>query len=181
VRFLLGLIVLVAQALTSAPGDRYFGRMSMSTLRIRYETMQLKKRYETHQLLPQDAEHLLILTDDAFQEWARDYPHDPWLPSTGYSIARLYEELPGTHASERAVALLVYVKLHFPTSRYARLSRDQLHRGVRTRPYPSWAVTPPPALPTAAPSVTPTSVSPATPAPSPSPTKGSRSIRPIAR
>ena len=58
-RLLIGLIVLIAQAsLTSAPGDRYFGKLKMSALRIRYETMQLRKRYETHELLPEQAEHL---------------------------------------------------------------------------------------------------------------------------
>jgi hypothetical protein len=95
VRALIGILVLVAQATpTSAPGDRYFGRLKMSALRIRYETMQLKKRYEAQELLPGQAEHLLILTEDAFQQWARVYPRDPWLPSTGFAIAQLYEELP---------------------------------------------------------------------------------------
>ncbi|HZY97113.1 MAG TPA: hypothetical protein VFE35_08415 [Candidatus Cybelea sp.] len=139
-RLLIGLIVLIAQAsLTSAPGDRYFGKLKMSALRIRYETMQLRKRYETHELLPEQAEHLLILTDEAYQEWTRLYPRDPWLPSTGFALARLYQELPGTHARDRAIALFTDVKSRFPTSPYARLSRDQLHRGIATKPYPTWA------------------------------------------
>jgi hypothetical protein len=131
---------MVAQiAATSAPGDRYFGKLRMSTLRIRYETMQLKKRYETHELLPEDTEHLLRLTDDAFREWARRYPRDAWLPSTGLLLAQLYKELPGNAARDRAIELFVYVKSTFPASPYARMARDQLHRGVPAEPYPAWA------------------------------------------
>ena len=52
----------------------------MSALRVRYETMQLKKRYETRDSAEQ-TEHLLTLTQDAFQDWAHAYPKDPWLAS----------------------------------------------------------------------------------------------------
>ncbi len=162
-----GLLVLLAQASSgNAPGDAYFGKLKMSALRIRYETMQLKKRYETHQLLPEQAEHLLQLTDDAFIEWARRYPKDAWLPSTGYSIAQLYEELPGTAAQARAIALLSYVSSKFPQSQYAQKSRSQLHRGVSAKPYPAWAGSTPAPAPTVAPSPTPTPI----PSPLPSAT-----------
>ena len=146
-------------AATTAPADQYFGKLKMSALRIRYETMQLKKRYENHDLLPDQTLHLLLLTQDAFDEWARLYPKDPWLASTGYELAQLYEELPGTVARDHAVALLVYVKSHFPETSYARESRNQLHRGIRAKPQPAWASTP-----SATPSATPV----VTPAPSPS-------------
>lgn len=135
-------------AATSAPADRYFGKLKMSGLRIRYETMQLKKRFENHDLLPDQTLHLLLFTQDAFDEWARLYPKDPWLPSTGYNLAQLYEELPGRLARDHAVALLVYVKSHFPTTPYARESRDRLHRGIVAKPEPAWANTPSPAPPT---------------------------------
>lgn len=164
------LILLVAQAaLTSAPGDRYFGKLKMSTLRIRYETLQLRKRYETHELLPEETEHLLILTEDAYQDWARRYPRDPWLPSTGFNLARLYQELPGTHARDQAVALFAFVKSHYPTSPYARLSRDQLHRGVTTRPYPAWASAMHAATPSPTPSAASTTPSPMASAAPPAP------------
>jgi hypothetical protein len=151
------LLLLVEAGATTAPGDQYFGKLKMSALRIRYETMQLKKRYESHELLPYQVEHLLLLTENAYDQWARLYPKDPWVPSTGYDIARLYEELPGTQARDHAVALLVYVKSHFPKTSYASLSREQLHRGVTTKPEPSWA--------TASPSSTRISPSPAPTAP----------------
>lgn len=156
-----GLLVLLAQASSgNAPGDAYFGKLNMSTLRIRYETMQLKKRYETHQLLPEQAEHLLLFTDDAYMDWARRYPKDGWLPSSGFAIAQLYAELPGETARGRAVALLNYVAQSFPKSPYAQKSRAQLHRGVAAKPYPAWARPTPTPSPSPAPS--------RSPAPSPS-------------
>ena len=84
----------------------------MSALRIRYETMQLKHRYETHELLPDQALHLLLLTEDAFHDWARRYPKDAWLPSTGYALAQLYAELPGSVPRDRSVALFKIGRAH---------------------------------------------------------------------
>jgi hypothetical protein len=137
---MLPIIVFASQmAALNAPADQYFGRFRMSALRIRYETMQLKKRYETHQLLPEQAEHLLVLTQDAFGKWSRAYPKDGWLPSTGYAIASLYAELPGSAARERAVTLYVYVNTSFPRSPYAAQSRTVLHRGITVKPDPQWA------------------------------------------
>lgn len=148
----------------------------MSALRIRYETMQLKKRYETHELLPDQTLHLLLLTEDAFHDWARSYPDDSWLPSTGYAMAQLYEELPGTTARTHAIALLVYVKSQFPKTTSAARSRDALHRGVSIKPEPAWAASTPQPVPSPAASLTPpaSSVTPrasslpsTTPSPSP--------------
>lgn len=161
---------MIAQASPgNAPGDAYFGRLKMSALRIRYETMQLRKRYETHQLLPEQAEHLLQLTDDAYLEWRRRYPKDAWLPGTGFAIAELYEELPGASAQARAVALLKYVSSEFPKSAYAQKSRAALHRGVTAKPYPQWARSAPTRAPTATPAATATPASTASPSASPSP------------
>lgn len=139
----------------------------MSALRIRFETMQLAKRYHDGNLSGEQTIDLLVLTEDAFDQWARKYPKDPWLPSTGFKMAQLYEELPGTQSRDHAVTLLVYVKSHFPSSSYARESRDALHRGISAKPQaapspqPSSSALPAPAL----------SPAPATPAPSASPTR----------
>jgi hypothetical protein len=172
-------VLVVQLAVATAPADQYFGKLKMSALRIRYETMQLRKRYETHELLPEQTEHLLLLTEDAFNDWARAYPKDPWLASTGYAIATLYGELPGTTARGHAVALLLYVKTHFPNSTYAASSRAALHRGVPTRPDPPWAKAMRAAMPSPSPSVRPAmttepsvvpSAAPSTsPSPAPSP------------
>ena len=162
-RSLIALGLTLAQAaVTSAPGDRYFGRLKMSALRVRYETMQLKKRYENHQLLPDQTMHLVLLTEDAFRQWAQRYPKDAWLPSTGYALAQLYEELPGTQARDRAVELLRYVTSHFPKTPYAARSRDQLHRGVAVKPIPAWARSTPQPSPSP-----PASPAPAAPSPTP--------------
>ena len=168
---MLALALIAASPTTNAPADRYFGRLQMSTLRIRYETMQLRKRYESHQLFPDQAQHLLDLTADAFYAWAAAYPHDTWLPSTGLLIAQLYADLPGGVARARAVALLSYVKSHFPSTRYGRQSRALLHRGLPLRSTPAWAIrTPSPsATPSPLPSATSTPVPGASPKPSPSP------------
>lgn len=136
----------------TAPADRYFGKLKMSALRVRYETMQLKTRYENHRLLPQQTLHLAVLTEDAFRQWAKAYPKDPWLPSTGYAMAQLYQELPGTLARDRAVALLVFVKSRFPKTVYAQKARDQLHLGVPVKSPPAWAMRT--TVPSPAPSVT---------------------------
>jgi hypothetical protein len=134
---LLSAAVLLAAA--SAPMDQYFGKLKMSALRIRYEVVSIRDRYETHKMLPEDAMHLALLTEDAFDDWARKYPKDSWLPSTGYMFAKVYAELPGATARDHAVELFTFVKSHFPDTRYASESRDALHRGIPVRPDPAWA------------------------------------------
>lgn len=177
--------LLATLAVTSAPADEYFGKLKMSALRVRYETMQLKKRYETHQLLPEQTEHLLLLTQDSFDQWAARYPKDPWLASTGFLIATLYAELPGTAAREDAVTLYVFVKSHFPRSSYATSSRAALHHGVATKADPAWAkemrATVPSASPAASPSASPAAAPSASPAGSPSaPPRAAPSASPTA-
>jgi len=166
---LLASVVLLAQlASTNAPGDEYFGRLKMSALRVRYETMQLKSRYEGHRLLPEQTEHLLLLTENSFDQWAARYPKDRWLASTGFLIASLYAELPGSVAREHAVMLYVFVKSHFPDSSYAASSRAALHRGVPTKADPSWAKEMRAASPSASPAASPSAVPSAAPSASPS-------------
>jgi hypothetical protein len=134
---LLSAAVLLAAA--NAPVDQYFGTLKISALRIRYEVVSIRDRYETHKILPEEAQHLALLTQDAFDDWARKYPKDTWLASTGYMFAKVYAELPGPTARDRAVALFTFVKSHFPNTRYASESRDALHRGVPVRADPAWA------------------------------------------
>jgi hypothetical protein len=143
----------------AAPADRYFGRLKMSALRIRYEIAQLKTEYEYHRRMPDDVLHLLTFTEDAYYQWAAAYPKDGWLPSTGYNLAKLFEELPGYGARDSAVRALQFVRTHFKNTRYSKASVADLQRGVPTKPEPAWAV-----RATPAPSSSPT------PSPSPSPT-----------
>jgi hypothetical protein len=125
---------------TNAPLDQYFGRLKVSAVRIRYEIMQLRPRYETHKLLPEETQHLLDLDANAFYAWAAAYPKDSWLASTGYMLANLYAELPGTAARNSAVRAYTFVKSRFPKTSYAKESVAALHRGVPVRPDPAWAV-----------------------------------------
>jgi hypothetical protein len=165
---LLAAVVLATLGSTTAPADEYFGKMKMSAIRIRYDFMQLQPRYEKHQLLPEEADHLATLAEDAYYAWAAKYPKDPWLASTGYLMARIFAELPGTDARDRAVHAYTYVKSHFPNTTYAKESVAALHRGVPVRPDPSWAV----AMRAAQPSPSPSSTSSPSPAPSGSASAG---------
>jgi hypothetical protein len=123
----------------NAPADRYFGKLKMSAVRIRYEVMQLRPRYETHKLLPEETLHLAILDEDAFYAWAETYPNDTWLASSGYLLAQLFEELPGSDARSRAIRALTYVKTRFPHTTYGQKAAATLSRGVPVRQDPAWA------------------------------------------
>ena len=137
---LVALLVAAAAGMSgNAPADRYFGKLKMSALRIRYEVMQLRPRYETHKLLPEEAEHLALLDEDAFYDWAIRYPHDAWLASTAYLLAEYYEELPGSTARSHAVHMLTFVKTRFPTTVYGKEAAASLHRGIPVRGDPAWA------------------------------------------
>ena len=123
----------------SAPLDQYFGRMQMSAVRIRYALMQLRPRYEKHELLPEQALHLATLSEDAYYAWAKAYPKDGWLASTGYLMAGLFAELPGSDARARAVRAYTFVKTQFPNTSYGKSSAAALHRGVAVKADPAWA------------------------------------------
>jgi len=141
-----------------APADKYFGRLRMSALRIRYEIAQLKSRYDNHKLLPENVSHLAGLTEEAYYDWAGRYPKDGWLASTGVNLAHLYEDLPGVSARNAAVKALTFVSAHFGYTRYLEQAAAELRRGIPVKPDPLWAIkmraTPPPS--TATPSPAPT-------------------------
>ena len=136
----LAAILLIALLNNAAPADKYFGKLRMSALRIRYEITQLKTDYEYHRRNPDDVLHLLSYAEDAYYEWAASYPKDSWLPSTGYNLAKLFEELPGYGAREGAVRALQFVRTHFKNTRYSKASVADLRRGIPVRPEPAWAV-----------------------------------------
>jgi|SRR5579884_1085513 len=153
--------VLIAATLSNAaPADRYFGRLKMSALRVRYEIQQLKRDYELHRRTPDDVAHFMLYTEEAYYDWAAAYPKDGWLASTGYNLANLFEELPGYDARNRAIRALQFVRAHFKNTRYSKLSVAELQRGVKVKPEPAWAVR---STPSPAPSAS------ASPAPSASP------------
>lgn len=136
--FLLVALLVAAAPSDNAPADAYFGRLSMSALRIRYEIAQLKSRYDNHKLLPEDAKHLAMFAADAYYQWASRYPADGWLASTGYNLAKLYADLPGADALQQAERAASFVRDRFKNTRYARLSAA-LRTHLSLRPDPLWA------------------------------------------
>lgn len=136
----LAAILLIATLNNAAPADKYFGNLKMSALRIRYEITQLKIDYEYHRRMPDDVLHLLFFTADAYYQWAAAYPKDEWLPSTGYNLAKLFEELPGNDARNGAVRALQFVRTNFKNTRYSKTSVADLRRGVPVQPEPAWAI-----------------------------------------
>ncbi|HET9393510.1 MAG TPA: hypothetical protein VFO29_08360 [Candidatus Rubrimentiphilum sp.] len=137
---LLSLVVAVAPA-DNAPADKYFGRLKMSALRIRYEIAQIKSRYDNHKLLPEEAEHLAAFAAESYYEWAAQFPRDGWLGSTGINLAKLYEDLPGASARTAAIRALTFVRRTFKNTRYSKQAASELSRGVALKSYPAWAVT----------------------------------------
>lgn len=137
---LLGLVSGVAAPANNAPADSYFGRLKMSALRIRYQIAQLRGRYFNHKLLPEDVAHLASFASEAYYQWAARYPADGWLASTGYNLAQLYEDLPGTDARTQAARALNFVRTHFKNTRYSKEATAQLARGLPLRPDPAWAI-----------------------------------------
>jgi hypothetical protein len=163
-------LTLAAASSDNAPADRYFGRLRMSALRIRYEIAQLKSRYDNHKLLPENASHLAGLTGEAYYDWAGRYPKDGWLASTGINLAHLYEDLPGASARSSAMKALTFVRSHFGNTRYSKQAAAELGRGIATKPDPLWAIkmraTPTPS-PRPSPPAPPSSGATATPSPAP--------------
>jgi len=152
---LLGREATAANVHDAAPADTYFGPLKYSALRVRFLTQQLKRSLENHERLPDDVAHMSVFVDAAFFEWARRYPKDSWLPSSGYGLAKLHEELPGSDARLRAVKLLNFVRSRYARSAYARLSALDLKHGVRVQPEPLWALSTPSPSPSPSPSATP--------------------------
>jgi hypothetical protein len=143
----------------------------MSALRVRYEITQLKTNYEYHRRTPDDVLHLLTYTEDAYYQWAAAYPKDTWLASTGYNLAKLFEELPGYAARDGALRALQFVRIHFKNTRYSKASVDDLRRGVPVKAEPAWAM---PATPAPSSTVMPSATPSTTPVPSPAPTPTAR-------
>ena len=85
------LVASVGSSGGNAPADRYFGKLKMSALRIRYEIMQLRPRYETHKLLPEEAGASCHSRRGCVRRVGRSYPHDVGLlrrASVGAALRR---------------------------------------------------------------------------------------------
>jgi hypothetical protein len=126
-----------------APADQYFGHTHVSILELRHRTLALKDDLHKQRHRPSDIFHDASALTDAFFDWSTRFPKDPWLPRTGWELATLYEELPGSDARDSALQLLHFIADHFPSSPFAQQSQHDLARGVGVRPWPRWAGAPP--------------------------------------
>ena len=134
-----------------APADEYFGHTKISILELRHRALALKDDLHKRRRKPDDIQHSADALTDAYYDWSHRFPHDGWIPRTGWELATLYEELPGPAARDAAVGLLNAIVTQYPSSSFAANGRGDLARGVGVRAWPSWAG-PVPALPaTAAP------------------------------
>ncbi len=127
-----------------APADEYFGHVHISVVRMHHQVFALKDDVH-HEREHPDA--ILRETDqinDAYFDWAHQFPKDRWLPRTGWELATLYEELPGSAARDRAIALLDFLRDGFKSSSFADASQRELARGIGIRPWPRWAGPEPP-------------------------------------
>ncbi|HZZ64200.1 MAG TPA: hypothetical protein VFE17_01755 [Candidatus Baltobacteraceae bacterium] len=122
-----------------APADEYFGHEKLSPLEIRHRIFSLKDDLHHARNRPDSIQHDASFVDDALHDWATRFPVDPWLPSTAWNLATLYEELPGTDAQQHAMATLQFVRTSFAGTPYAQLASRDLSRGVGVRPWPHWA------------------------------------------
>ena len=122
-----------------APADEYFGHTRISILELRHKALALKDDLHKRRRKPDDVQHSADALTDAFYDWSHRFPRDAWIPRTGWELATLYEELPGTAARFTAVALLNALVMQYPDSKFAQNSRNDLARGIGVRPWPAWA------------------------------------------
>ena len=126
-------------AATLAPADEYFGHEKLSVLVIRHEALALKDALHHQRRQPDQIAHDADGVFDAFMDWTKRFPRDPWQARTGWEIATLYEELPGTGARDRAVSLLQFIRDHYGGTSFAADSIKDLQRGIGVRPWPQSA------------------------------------------
>jgi|SRR5579884_463640 len=122
-----------------APADEYFGRAHLSALVIRHKIFALKDDLHHMRMQPGDVAHDAGIVADALSDWAAKFPRDYWLPATGWTLATLYEELPGPEAQTRAVQELTFVSRHYAGTPFGAYAARDLTRGVGIRPWPHWA------------------------------------------
>lgn len=122
-----------------APADEYFGHTKISILELRHRALALKDDLHKRRRKPDDIQHSADALADAYYDWSRRFPRDGWIPRTGWELATLYEELPGTSARDAAVGLLNAIVTQYPSSSFAANGRGDLARGVGVRAWPAWA------------------------------------------
>jgi hypothetical protein len=97
-----------------APADHYFGRMQMSILEIRNRLKDLSRLADAR---PEEAAHVFdraVLLEDALMSWAKQFPHDPWIPKFTFGLAQLYGKLDLDEARTRKMLMLDWLSGTYP-------------------------------------------------------------------
>jgi hypothetical protein len=142
----------------NAPGDRYFGKLKMSGLGIRYSIQHLRNELERHERSQDDTFAKLKFSEDALFDWAARYPKDSWLAQTAFAMAKLDEEIATPASLSAARRIYIFIRDTFAKTTYVKYATQSvavLRSGLATpRPTPVPTPVPTPSL---------------SPAPSPSP------------
>lgn len=121
----IGFPALASAASKVAPADEYFGRMKMSVLEISNHIRDTDARVGF------DPEHasryygMLALTQDAFEDWARKYPRDSWIPERAYKLSHLFWKMHRADADRMAGRDRSLLFRLFPRSRFAVIARTE--------------------------------------------------------
>ncbi len=135
VRALSSLVTLAAAATVSgplalnAPADVYFGPFKYSAISTRTKIDALARSYQERWADDASLVHDAGMVESALLEWAKRYPHDHWLPATGFHLAQLYMEIQTPEARAHAKAMFRYVARTFPTTPQGHLARLRLQQG----------------------------------------------------
>lgn len=108
-----------------APLDEYFGKAKLSplgientihdtNLRVHYDPEHASRYYST-----------LEVAENALHDWARKYPHDPWLPGRAYFMSHVFWSMnaPQADAAAQRCRLLLFTR--FPDSHWALLAKHE--------------------------------------------------------
>ncbi len=108
-----------------APADEYFGRYRLSSLSVRNAIYDMTVEGNSPLALPLQAERIEAVRS-AIAQWADEYPHDPWLPSSMVKFSALLIAKQEPAYDPTALALLSSLELSYPQTWYARYARSAI-------------------------------------------------------
>lgn len=138
---------------SSAPGDRYFGKMKMSFLGINNTFRDATISAGTHTVDPQIV-NKVALADDALRDWARKFPHDPQLARSYFLAVQIDKKIWLKPNQDEAWVYMHRIVDLFPASYFGKLVKRDLavgfteHYYAEARPCPT---SPPTPIPSEAP------------------------------
>jgi hypothetical protein len=118
----------------SAPADRYFGKMKMSYLGINntfHDAAIMSGSHTTdHGIVTKVA-----LADDALDDWARRFPHDPQLARTYFLAIRSEQKIWLQQNQQRAWIYMNRIVQLFPTTYFGKLVKKDMVIGFTEHYY----------------------------------------------